>query len=399
MDPLSDVLAALSIRTGSLSGIDAAGPWGLRFGVHEHVKIGAVLAGSCWIGADGGAALPLTAGDCFLLAVQDSFEMSDEVGTPLADSGPVFQASADRVVRLGGDTPAGGGGRTFVIGGSVHFLDGTVAHLLDGLPPLTVIRAGTGPARAIQPLLRLCLDEVEAARLGTPVMIGRLTEMLFVQAMRALVEEEPGGMPLRGWLGALSDAQIGAALLLMHRDPARRWTVAALGGAVGMSRAGFAARFRQLVGMPPLDYLQRWRVLTAGRALLSGDRTVASVAAEWGYSSEAAFSAAFKRITGVSPGRYRADPLAAAPPLRGAVEPPERFLGPPAAAGPRRSRRFRGRVIVPARRPARPKPVGRSARPPAPRRPAAAEPPLTARHLPGHTSGPPAACPPYGVDD
>jgi AraC-like DNA-binding protein len=120
----------------------------------------------------------------------------------------------------------------------------------------------------------------------------------------------------------------------MHGQPDRRWTVAALGGAVGMSRAAFAARFKQLVGMPPLDYLQRWRVLTASRELLAGDRTVASIAAEWGYSSEAAFSASFKRITGVSPGRYRADPQAAAPPPRSALPTPAPFRPHPPTQPP-----------------------------------------------------------------
>lgn len=236
LDPLSDVFAALSVRTGSLSGLDAAGPWALRFGVHEHIKIGALLSGSARLGADGGPTVRLAAGDCFLLAAQDHFEMSsDEPGVPMADGDQVFGASTTRIVRLDEAGAATGQERTLVIGGSVHFLDATVARLLDGLPPVTAIRAGTGPARAIQPLLRLCLDEVDATRLGTPVMIGRLTEMLFIQAMRALVEQDPEGTPLRGWLGALADGQVGAALLLMHRAPEHRWTVAALGGAVGMS--------------------------------------------------------------------------------------------------------------------------------------------------------------------
>ncbi|MFC4031564.1 AraC family transcriptional regulator [Streptomyces polygonati] len=342
LDPLSDVFASLNIRTGSLSGLDASGHWGLRLGVHEHVKIGVVLSGSCCIGANGGPPLRLATGDCFLLATHDTIEISDEPGSPLIEGEAVFMASPTRIVRLPDGPGADGAERTLIIGGSVHFLDATVARLLEGLPALTAIRAGTGPARAIQPLLRLCLDEVGASRLGMPVMVGRLTEMLFIQAMRAVVEQQPGGVPLRGWLGALSDEQIGAALLLMHQEPAGRWTVAALGEAVGMSRAAFAARFKQLVGLPPLDYLQRWRIHTAARELLGGDRTVASVAAEWGYSSEAAFSAAFKRITGVSPGRYRADPLSAAPPP-GSAPLPGTFLPHP----PRTPRRPQTMAQVP----------------------------------------------------
>ncbi|GGP11027.1 AraC family transcriptional regulator [Nonomuraea glycinis] len=308
LDPLLDVLAALNVHVTHLSGIEATGHWGLRFDAHEHIKIGAVLTGSCVLGADGEPALRLSAGDCFLMSGYQWFQVADEHSTPLDDGQRIYQASDTRIVQLGErGTDADS---TLVLGASVHFLDPTVASLLAGLPVLTAIRAGTGPARAIQPLLQLCLDEADRVRIGAPVMIERLAEMLFLQAVRALVEEPGGAMPY-GWLGALGDPQIGGSLVLMHRQSARRWTVAELGNAVGMSRAAFAARFKQLVGMPPLEYLLRWRMHTAARELLAGDRTVASVAAEWGYASEAGFSAAFKRTIGVPPGRYRADPMAA----------------------------------------------------------------------------------------
>ncbi|WP_327108692.1 AraC family transcriptional regulator [Nonomuraea glycinis] len=312
-DPLLDVLAALNVRVTHLSGVEATGHWGLRFDAHEHIKIGAVLTGSCVLGADGEPALRLSAGDCFLMSGYRWFQVADEHATPLDDGQRIFQAAGTRIVRLG--APGADADPTLLLGASVHFLDPTVAALLAGLPLLTAIRAGTGPARAIQPLLRLILEEADRVRIGAPVMIERLAEMLFLQAVRALVEDPAGAMPY-GWLGALGDARIGGSLVLMHRQPARRWTVAELGHAVGMSRAAFAARFKQLVGMPPLEYLLRWRMHTAGRELLTGDRTVASVAAEWGYASEAGFSAAFKRIVGVPPGRYRADPMAAAPALK-----------------------------------------------------------------------------------
>lgn len=329
MDPLSDVFASLNVRTGSLSGLDAAGSWALRFGVHEHIKIGAVLSGSCWLGADGGEPALLRAGDCFLLAAREFFELAGDLDVPFRSGEQVYLASDSRIVRLGEET--GDGSRTLVIGGSVNFLDSTVALLLSGLPPIAAIRAGTPQARAIQPLLALCLDEVKAVGLGTSVMLERFTEILFIQAMRALVagEESEDGRRLSGWLRALSDPRIGGALLLMHQQAARRWTVAALGAEVGMSRAGFAARFKQVVGMPPLDYLQRWRIVAAGRELRSGNRTVASVAAEWGYASESAFSTAFKRITGLPPARYRSDPFAAASPVRTAGWPADQFRAHP----------------------------------------------------------------------
>jgi AraC-like DNA-binding protein len=180
------------------------------------------------------------------------------------------------------------------------------------VPPLVAIGAATAQAKAIQPLLGVFLEEVSAVRPGASVMSERLTEILFIQALRAVVAgaDAVEGAVLPGWLGALGDARIGRALLLMHQQAGRPWTVAALGAEVGMSRASFAARFKELVGLSPLDYLQRWRIVAAGRELRRSERTVASVAAAWGYSSESAFSTAFKRITGLSPAPYRSAPLA-----------------------------------------------------------------------------------------
>ncbi|MER5464639.1 AraC family transcriptional regulator [Streptomyces sp. NPDC002668] len=319
-DPLSDVLASLNVRSGSLSGLEARGSWALRFGVHEHIKIGAVLDGCCWLGVDGAEPVRLEAGDCFLLAARESFTVSGDLDTPYRSAEEVYQAADSRIVRLGQTLGAADHERTLIVGGSIDFLDATVALLLGGLPPVTVIPAGTAQAKVIEPLLGVFLDEVNAVRLGTSVMSDRLTEILFIQALRAVVAvaDAPDGTPLPGWLGALGDPRIGRVLLLMHQQADRPWTVSALGAQVGMSRASFAARFKELVGLPPLVYLQRWRILAAGRELRRGERTVASVAAEWGYSSESAFSTAFKRITGISPAQYRsAAPAAVAARLEG----------------------------------------------------------------------------------
>lgn len=170
LDPLSDVFASLNVRTGSFSGLDAGGRWGLRFRMRDHIKIGAVLSGSCLLSADGGEPLWLTAGDCFLLAAHEEFVLSDGPRTPLSSGEAAFAAATGRIVRVGDDNRGGDEGRTLVIAGSVHFLDATVALLLSGLPPASAIRADTPQARAIQPLLTLFRDEVGAVRLGASVM-------------------------------------------------------------------------------------------------------------------------------------------------------------------------------------------------------------------------------------
>jgi AraC-like DNA-binding protein len=123
--------------------------------------------------------------------------------------------------------------------------------------------------------------------------------MIFVQVLRLYLDASRDV----GWLCALSDRHVGAALAAMHRLPARRWTVAALADEVGMSRSGFAARFGQLVGMGPIEYLTRWRMLLAGRGLARGE-PIGAVARSLGYDSESAFSTAFKREVGATPRRH-----------------------------------------------------------------------------------------------
>jgi AraC-like DNA-binding protein len=121
-----------------------------------------------------------------------------------------------------------------------------------------------------------------------------------VQALRAHGSANPGG-----WLGALADAKVGAVLRMLHADPARRWTLAELAQACGMSRSALALRFKTLAGVAPLRYLQGWRMRLAQQALEQGGEPVATLAYRLGYASESAFSASFKRHTGLAPGQFR----------------------------------------------------------------------------------------------
>ena len=155
----------------------------------------------------------------------------------------------------------------------------------------------------MQGTLRLMAAEASELRPGGEAVITRLGDILVIQAIRCWIETDPAARI--GWLGALQDRQIGRALTLVHREPARDWTVGSLAGEVAMSRSAFAARFTELVGEPAMAYVARWRMHIALTALRDEGATVGELADRLGYRSEAAFSRAFKRIIGVAPGAAR----------------------------------------------------------------------------------------------
>jgi AraC-like DNA-binding protein len=144
--------------------------------------------------------------------------------------------------------------------------------------------------------------EVTGGRMGSAFAIRQYGQLLLLELVRAYVEQVE--LP-PGWLRLLTDERLRPALGLMHADPARPWGLQELARAAAMSRTSFAERFRAVAGVPPLTYLNRWRMLLAQRALRDGDLRVGSLALDLGYASESAFSTAFKREVGESPLRYR----------------------------------------------------------------------------------------------
>lgn len=151
--------------------------------------------------------------------------------------------------------------------------------------------------------LQLLAAEARELRPGGETIITRLADVLDVQAVRTWIERDPSAQT--GWLAALHDPRLGRALTLVHREPARAWSVESLASEVGMSRSGFAARFTEVVGEPAMQYVTRWRMLVALTRLSEGEESLSEIAGRLGYQSEAAFSRAFKRIIGTSPGAAR----------------------------------------------------------------------------------------------
>jgi AraC-like DNA-binding protein len=174
--------------------------------------------------------------------------------------------------------------------------------LLATLPRVICLRRGSAGAE-LDHLLKLALSESSHARPGSDCVLTRLSEVLFIEVVRQHMATAPSNNT--GWLAGLRDEHVGRALALLHRAPGRTWTLDELARDVGLSRSMLAERFVHFVGDTPMHYLAKWRMQIAAGLLTRGTASLVEVAAQVGYTSEAAFSRAFKRLVGIAPGFYR----------------------------------------------------------------------------------------------
>jgi AraC family transcriptional regulator, alkane utilization regulator len=198
----------------------------------------------------------------------------------------------------------GGGTETRFVCGFLESAEMMFAPMFRSLPEMLVDRAddeavGSGIAHTIDDLLA----KVDALTPGAEVILGRMMELLFVDLLRRHASRLPEGS--KGLLAALNDPLVGRALQLMQADPARRWTTDELAREVGASRTVLGERFNSVLGKPPIEYLTGWRIQLAADRLRNGRDAIARIAVDSGYESEAAFNRAFKRVTGLTPGRWR----------------------------------------------------------------------------------------------
>jgi AraC-like DNA-binding protein len=297
IDPLSDMLALLNARCILSGAMVAGGAWSLRFPRPDRIKISAVSRGRCWLVLDGLEPVRLDAGDVILLDGKRSFVLASDLDVEPADAVAVF---ADR---RGGTARHGDGDDFFYLGGHIALESDGADLLRDVLPPIIHVRASAAEASAVRWLLDQLTREMAGDRPGAALAASQLAQLMFVQALRAHLDSCE--LLTAGWLRAAADARIAPALRLMHNDPGRSWTLGELAKASGMSRTTFALRFREAAGVAPLGYLASWRMHLARRALREGKMAVSAVALSLGYTSESAFSNAFKRAAGTAPKRYR----------------------------------------------------------------------------------------------
>ncbi|WP_304450945.1 AraC family transcriptional regulator [Nocardiopsis sp. YSL2] len=342
MDVLSDVIT--TVRTGRpvAARVEWYAPWGLRLPGSGGGSFQVVLQGSSQLFVEGEEPRRLAVGDVVFLPHGQGYTLADSPGTPVTDLRGAAHLS-EGGAELGGGRPGapvadlvcgreglrpfrsaaigdradGGVPACVTVGGSYHSCTNRRHPLLTELPRVVHLPHRVGARPELAAAVDLLGGELDRPREGSDAIIPSLLDMLLLFILRAYLEEQ-GQAHSCGWVGALRDPAVSAAVRAVHEDPAHPWSVAELGERAGLSRAAFSKRFTGMVGQSPLAYVTWWRLTIAAHLLRKGDLPLSAIAAQVGYGSQFAFANAFKREFGLPPGRYRAG----APPEEG-----ERHVG------------------------------------------------------------------------
>ncbi|PRY43974.1 AraC family transcriptional regulator [Umezawaea tangerina] len=295
-DQLSQVFDLVEVRGVVSGGLVVRGPWVSSAAVDSSLKFCAVVAGRARLSVDGLAEpVDLESGDVAVLTNRTWLRVEGGIGDgPPQEVVPDWDFTTDRALDLSSDD--------VLIGGHVDLDPAGEELLLRALPPVAHVRSSGRSGANLRGSLYRLFDEMAANRMGASFAIRQHCQLLLLEVMRAYVGQ--ADLPA-GWLRMLADERLRPAVRLMHEEPGRPWGLEELARAAAMSRTTFAERFRVVGGVPPLTYLNRWRMLLARKALRGGDVRVGALAVELGYGSESAFSTAFKREVGVSPLGYR----------------------------------------------------------------------------------------------
>jgi AraC-like DNA-binding protein len=326
VDVLSEVLRAVRLTGAIYFDVSARAPWVAEtpsmsticasvMPEAEHViAFHIMLDGGCWAHIAEGAEPPvqLGAGDAILFPHGDNHVMTTEQGRRAEPNIDIYYRPKDQplpfVIK---EFPGGGTGeQSRFVCGYLGCDRRPYNPLLDALPRMLHIRCPEDGSNLTCDLIRAALAESKSPRAGGETILAKLSELMFVQAVRQHIDELPSGTS--GWLSGLRDRHIGAALRLLHAQPAEPWTLDRLAKDVGLSRSAFAERFAHYVEESPMRYLGRWRMQLAARALERPGTSIAQAAADVGYQSEAAFNRAFKKFVGAPPGEWRRAHLAQA---------------------------------------------------------------------------------------
>ncbi len=305
MDPLTDILQDLRLKRSFYARSDLRAPWGLAFSAQNGPGFHAIVSGQCWLRVDTQKIL-LHAGDLVLLPHGIAHQLAS---TP---EGPALSLEELPSERIGHNVALlsydGDGERSLLICGGVQFA-GAIAHpLLEHLPQVLLLHSECEQEQQqksiwLDATLTMLSSEALSLRPGSVAVMTRLADILVLQTIRAWLEKDENRQ--HGWLAASCDPDIGHVLALIHHRAGEAWSVSSLAAEVHLSRSVFAERFSRLVGMTPMQYVTRWRMHLASSWMHEDHLSLSEVASRLGYSSEAAFSRAFKRHMQISPGAMR----------------------------------------------------------------------------------------------
>jgi AraC-like DNA-binding protein len=331
-DVLSDLLRAVRLRGAVFYYIEGADPWvaeappaseiipAIMPGADAMMEFHCIARGSAWAAISGEPPMRLEGGDVILFPHGDGHVISSAPGlkgrkedlalyfAPRPSQLPFTIRITGQGVTVG---PLDGGGtsRATLVCGFLSCDTRPFNPLLASLPRmLRMPGLASGRETWIAHLLHSAVDESSRRRPGGEAVLERMSEMMFVEVLRRYLDGLPPGQT--GWLAGMRDPGVGRALSLLHERPAEPWTLERLGEDSGLSRSVLHERFVQFLGLPPMQYLVRWRMQLAAGRLRDSDAKIIEVALDAGYESEAAFSRAFKRIVGLTPGAWRRAHLA-----------------------------------------------------------------------------------------
>lgn len=315
MDVLSDVLAAVRLKGAIFFDIDAAAPFvgetpataiiGPRIlpGAEHVIMFHLIMAGSCWaaLGKSEREPVRLVAGDVIVFPRGDENVLSSHRGERGSPDMSLYRQPSNELLPFNVRHGEGLDRTRFICG----FLGCDLRPfnpLLSALPEMILDR-NEDKGGWVGGLFDIAIAEAYNRRAGTDTILSKLSELMFVEVVRRHIETLPEES--RGWLSGLRDRHVGEALKLIHGRPTENWSLDGLAREVGLSRTTFADRFAHYVEIPPMQYLARWRMQLAARSLENPGMTIAEVAADVGYESEAAFNRAFKKLIGTTPGNWR----------------------------------------------------------------------------------------------
>ena len=314
MDVLSEVLKVVKLQGALFYNGEFSSPWSVYaassqelaryYGTDaEHVIVYHLLSeGHASVRLDDGKRLSLEAGDIVMIPHGDRHIVENGPAARTVDDSEHLAEVLSQGLRL---WQVGGGGEVtkFVCG--YMACDPRLGQVfLSGLPPIFKVSIrNQASGRWLENSIRFSVEHADRFQPGGEAVLAKLSEVLFVETLRAYIAQLPANKT--GWLASARDPEIGRVLALMHRDPAHPWTIASLAQAAGMSRSVLAGRFRHYLDESPMAYLTSWRLQLGAQMLSTTKRSVAQIAAEVGYESEAAFNRAFKRVFQLPPARFR----------------------------------------------------------------------------------------------